>query len=146
MNRKIVYAGIALDKVFDYSSYWEQARLLYAPFECTTTMKSGYSDVYENEIPGGQYTNLQFQAFSLGLNDQFTEVKKKYAIANRILGDVIKVSLVYESQILVSLLLFRTNGFLCEIHRLLRNCPYFCNSGDAIVESCRRSCTVYGSK
>lgn len=84
--------GIALEKVFDYSSYWEQARLLYAPFECTTTMKSGYSDVYENEIPGGQYTNLQFQAFSLGLNEQFTEVKKKYAMANRLLGDIIKVT------------------------------------------------------
>ena len=54
-------------------------------------MKSGYSDVYENEIPGGQYTNLQFQAFSLGLNEQFTEVKKKYTMANRLLGDIIKV-------------------------------------------------------
>jgi pyruvate carboxylase len=84
--------GIPLEEVFDYSSYWEQARLLYAPFECTTTMKSGYSDVYENEIPGGQYTNLQFQAFSLGLNEQFTEVKKKYTMANRLLGDIIKVN------------------------------------------------------
>jgi pyruvate carboxylase len=83
--------GIPLEEVFDYSSYWEQARLLYSPFECTTTMKSGYSDVYENEIPGGQYTNLQFQAFSLGLNEQFTEVKKKYTMANRLLGDIIKV-------------------------------------------------------
>lgn len=85
------FLGISLEDVFDYSSYWEQARLLYAPFECTTTMKSGYSDVYENEIPGGQYTNLQFQAFSLGLNEQFTEVKKKYTMANRLLGDIIKV-------------------------------------------------------
>ena len=28
-----------LDAVSKYSSYWEQTRLLYAPFECTTTMK-----------------------------------------------------------------------------------------------------------
>ena len=88
-----IYQGIPLEEVFDYSSYWEQARLLYAPFECTTTMKSGYSDVYDNEIPGGQYTNLQFQAFSLGLNEQFTEVKKKYTMANRLLGDIIKVGI-----------------------------------------------------
>ena len=54
-------------------------------------MKSGNSDVYENEIPGGQYTNLQFQAFSLGLSDQFTDVKKKYSIANQLLGDIVKV-------------------------------------------------------
>ena len=31
--------GIDLDAVFKYSAYWEQTRLLYAPFECTTTMK-----------------------------------------------------------------------------------------------------------
>ena len=43
-------------------------------------------------IVGGQYTNLQFQAFSLGLADQFEEVKKMYAEANLLLGDVPKVS------------------------------------------------------
>ena len=40
---------------------------------------------------GGQYTNLQFQAFSLGLADQFEEVKKMYREANMLLGDIIKV-------------------------------------------------------
>lgn len=40
---------------------------------------------------GGQYTNLQFQAFSLGLADQFEEVKKMYAEANELLGDIPKV-------------------------------------------------------
>jgi len=40
---------------------------------------------------GGQYTNLQFQAFSLGLADQFEEVKKMYRVANLLLGDIIKV-------------------------------------------------------
>lgn len=59
--------GLKLDKISEYSAYWEQTRTLYAPFECTTTMKSGNADVYNNEIPGGQYTNLQFQAYSLGL-------------------------------------------------------------------------------
>eukprot|EP00112_Aurelia_sp_Birch-Aquarium-sp1_P007331 Seg1798.9 transcript_id=Seg1798.9/GoldUCD/mRNA.D3Y31 product="Pyruvate carboxylase mitochondrial" protein_id=Seg1798.9/GoldUCD/D3Y31 len=84
--------GIPLEKVFDYSAYWEQVRLLYAPFECTTTMKTGNADVYTNQIPGGQYTNLQFQAFSLGLSDQFPEVKRKYVIANKMLGDLVKVT------------------------------------------------------
>ncbi|CAG7715974.1 unnamed protein product [Allacma fusca] len=84
--------GVKLEDVTKYSAYWEQARLLYAPFEATVTMKSGNADVYINEIPGGQYTNLQFQAFSLGLGSQFEEVKKAYAEANKILGDVIKVT------------------------------------------------------
>ena len=84
--------GVDLNSVFKYSAYWEQTRTLYAPFECTVTMKSGNADVYRNEIPGGQYTNLQFQAFSLGLGHQFEEVKRAYAQANQLLGDIIKVT------------------------------------------------------
>uniref|UniRef100_A0A4W3GN16 Pyruvate carboxylase, mitochondrial-like n=1 Tax=Callorhinchus milii TaxID=7868 RepID=A0A4W3GN16_CALMI len=87
--------GIQLEKVFDYSEYWEVTRQLYAPFDCTATMKSGNSDVYENEIPGGQYTNLHFQAHSMGLGNKFKEVKKAYTEANKLLGDVIKVRSPY---------------------------------------------------
>ncbi|MGH0167193.1 UNVERIFIED_CONTAM: hypothetical protein FKN15_052031, partial [Acipenser sinensis] len=84
--------GIALEKVFDYSEYWEVTRGLYAAFDCTATMKSGNADVYENEIPGGQYTNLHFQAHSMGLGNKFKQVKKSYAEANKLLGDLIKVT------------------------------------------------------
>ena len=45
--------GLTLENVSSYSAYWEQARNLYAPFECTVTMKSGNADIYKNEIPGG---------------------------------------------------------------------------------------------
>lgn len=97
-----VYAlsGISLEKVFDYSEYWEVTRGLYAPFDCTATMKSGNADVYENEIPGGQYTNLHFQAHSMGLGNKFKEVKKAYAEANKLLGDLIKVKLFLPSPFL----------------------------------------------
>lgn len=81
-----------LRNVSEYSAYWEQTRTLYAPFECTSTMKSGNADVYMNEIPGGQYTNLQFQAYSLGLGEFFEDVKKAYREANLLLGDIIKVT------------------------------------------------------
>nr|XP_056708445.1 pyruvate carboxylase, mitochondrial [Euleptes europaea] len=84
--------GIQMERVFDYSEYWEVTRGLYAPFDCTATMKSGNADVYENEIPGGQYTNLHFQAHSMGLGNKFKEVKKAYVVANKILGDLIKVT------------------------------------------------------
>jgi len=83
--------GIGLKGISQLSEYWEQARGLYAPFECTVTMKSGSSDVYVHEIPGGQYTNLHFQSFSLGLAEKWPEVKKAYAEANIILGDPPKV-------------------------------------------------------
>ena len=84
--------GLDLARVSEYSSYWEQTRQLYASFECTATMRSGNADVYQHEIPGGQYTNLQFQAFSLGLGDKFEEIKHMYREANLALGDIIKVT------------------------------------------------------
>ncbi|KAK6753383.1 hypothetical protein RB195_012772 [Necator americanus] len=84
--------GLNLDDISKYSAYWESTRQLYAPFECAVTMKSGNADVYKHEIPGGQYTNLQFQAFSLGLGSQFDEVKRMYREANLALGDIIKVT------------------------------------------------------
>jgi len=49
-------------------------------------------------ITGGQYTNLQFQAFSLGLADQFEEVKKMYVEANKLLGDIPKVKYLIDTQ------------------------------------------------
>lgn len=81
-----------MDNISQYSAYWEQTRNLYGPFECTKTMRSGNADVYKHEIPGGQYTNLQFQAYSLGLGEQFEMVKAKYCEANQLLGDLVKVT------------------------------------------------------
>ena len=67
-----------------------QTRLLYAPFE--TNLKSGSSDVYLHEMPGGQYTNLMFQSSCLGLADQWEEVTKAYQQANELLGNIPKVT------------------------------------------------------
>ncbi|CAL8463302.1 g2836 [Coccomyxa elongata] len=72
------------------SIYWEQTRALYAPFE--SDLRSSSSDVYYHEMPGGQYTNLKFQALSLGLGEQWEKVKTAYAEANRALGDIVKVT------------------------------------------------------
>ncbi|MEE9382991.1 MAG: pyruvate carboxylase [Nannocystaceae bacterium] len=72
------------------NGYWEQVRGLYAPFE--SGLKSGSVDVYAHEMPGGQYTNLQFQAASLGLGSRWRAIKRAYAAANQLLGDIIKVT------------------------------------------------------
>jgi pyruvate carboxylase len=69
-------------------------------------MKSGNADVYLNEIPGGQYTNLQFQAFSLGLGDFFEDVKKAYREANLLLGNIIKVKIKLKVLTLCSMHIF----------------------------------------
>ena len=73
------------------NDYWEETRKLYRPFE-STNLRSGNSDVYQHEMPGGQYTNLQFQAQSLGLAGRWPAIKKAYAEANLLCGDIIKVT------------------------------------------------------
>jgi len=82
--------GISLQEVSALNEYWEECRGLYAPFE--SGQKSGSADVYIHEMPGGQYTNLLYQSTQLGLTGQWSHVKKAYAIANRLLGDIIKVT------------------------------------------------------
>jgi len=82
--------GLDLVQVQALNEYWEECRGLYAPFE--SGQKTGSADVYEHEMPGGQYTNLLFQSNQLGLTGQWSKVKKAYAEANRLLGDIIKVT------------------------------------------------------
>ena len=71
-------------------SYWAQLRLLYSPFEAGLTGPD--PEVYTHEIPGGQLTNLIFQASQLGLGQQWAETKKAYESANGLLGDIVKVT------------------------------------------------------
>lgn len=82
--------GIDKNLMGPLNTYWENVRNLYLPFE--SGQLSGSSDVYENEIPGGQYTNLLFQSRQLGLTDKWPEIKRKYAEANHVLGDIPKVT------------------------------------------------------
>ncbi len=72
------------------SSYWEQVRAQYAAFE--PEIRSGGSDVYVHEMPGGQYTNLREQARSLGVDARWTDVARAYREVNDMFGDIIKVT------------------------------------------------------
>ncbi|KAJ5228536.1 hypothetical protein N7489_009244 [Penicillium chrysogenum] len=79
-----------LSQVRALDTYWAQLRLLYSPFEAGLTGPD--PEVYEHEIPGGQLTNLIFQASQLGLGQQWAETKKAYEVANELLGDIVKVT------------------------------------------------------
>ena len=82
--------GLNRDHVRAIDSYWAQLRLLYSPFEAGLTGPD--PEVYEHEIPGGQLTNLIFQASQLGLGTQWAQTKKAYEQANDLLGDIVKVT------------------------------------------------------
>jgi pyruvate carboxylase len=71
-------------------TYWAQLRLIYSPFEAD--LKGPDPEVYEHEIPGGQLTNLIFQATQQGLGEQWAQTKKAYEQANDLLGDIVKVT------------------------------------------------------
>lgn len=83
-------APFNMDKLNEYSHYWEAVRKYYYPFE--SGLKAGTADVYKHEIPGGQYSNLKPQAESLGLASRFHEITEMYAEVNQLFGNIIKVT------------------------------------------------------
>ncbi|MGG0176126.1 pyruvate carboxylase [Gottfriedia acidiceleris] len=72
------------------STYWEGVRKYYSSFE--SGMVSPHTEVYQHEMPGGQYSNLKQQAKGVGLGDRFEEVKDMYGRVNQLFGDVVKVT------------------------------------------------------
>ena len=83
-------SGIDPATVRAFSDYWEAVRVRYAAFE--PDLRAGASEVYLHEMPGGQFTNLKEQARALGLADRWHEVARMYAEANRLFGDIVKVT------------------------------------------------------
>ncbi len=74
----------------EISFYWEAVRTQYRAFE--SDLRSGASEVYLHEMPGGQFTNLKEQARSMGLETRWHEVAQTYADVNRMFGDIVKVT------------------------------------------------------
>lgn len=102
---------INLSKLNEFSTYWEDVREYYYPFE--SELKAGTAQVYENEIPGGQYSNLRPQARGLGIEDKFETIKENYKIANELFGGVVKVT--PSSKVVGDLAMFMTsNGYTKE--------------------------------
>jgi pyruvate carboxylase len=72
------------------SRYWAAVRGLYYPFE--EGLKAPGPDVYQHEMPGGQYSNLRQQAGNMGLENRWEEICGAYATANQLFGDIVKVT------------------------------------------------------
>lgn len=97
---------IDLHKLNQYSNYWEDVRTMYAPFE--SGLKSGSAEVYDHQMPGGQYSNLKSQSISLGLGDKFDLLKQNYSLVNEMLGDIVKVT--PSSKVVGDMALFMTSN------------------------------------
>jgi pyruvate carboxylase len=118
MNSLIaVMQGHKREQAFDlaalneYANYWEAVREYYYPFE--SGLKAGTAEVYDHEIPGGQYSNLRPQAIALGLEHRFEQIKKNYAAVNHMFGDIVKVT--PSSKVVGDMAMFMTaNGLSVE--------------------------------
>lgn len=82
--------GMDLGDLQKISDYWATIRPIYSQFE--SDLKSGTTEIYKYEIPGGQYSNLKPQVESFGLGHRFEEVKEMYKTVNEMLGDIVKVT------------------------------------------------------
>jgi pyruvate carboxylase len=82
--------GLKVDDLNDLSIYWEAVRQYYVPFDSSPPF--GSAEVFQHQMPGGQYTNLREQAGALGLGKRWPDVVKTYQEVNRILGDIVKVT------------------------------------------------------
>ena len=82
--------GLKTEHLDSLARYWEVVRQYYQPFE--TVMLPATADLYQHEMPGGQYTNLYQQAKALGMSDRWTEVCRLYAEVNQLFGDIVKVT------------------------------------------------------
>jgi pyruvate carboxylase len=82
--------GLDFDALEATADYWQAIRPFYHDFE--SGLLAASAEVYNHEMPGGQYTNLYKQAQSLGLEDRWPEVRRMYAEVNKLFGDIIKVT------------------------------------------------------
>jgi pyruvate carboxylase len=101
---------INIEALEQLSHYWEDVRKYYNDFE--SGMMSPHSEVYQHEMPGGQYSNLQQQAKGVGLGEQWDEVKQMYSIVNHMFGDIVKVT--PSSKVVGDMALFMVQNNLTE--------------------------------
>ena len=74
----------------DYLNIGIQLETIILIFE--SDIRSPHTEIYQHEMPGGQYSNLGQQAKSLGLGERFNEVKDMYKRVNLLFGDIVKVT------------------------------------------------------
>lgn len=92
------------------SYYWEDVRKYYKDFE--SGMNAPHTEIYQHEMPGGQYSNLQQQAKAVGLGNRWDEVKSMYARVNQLFGDIVKVT--PSSKVVGDMTLFMVQNELTE--------------------------------
>lgn len=82
--------GLNSQEMNELSNYYSDIRSIYKKFE--SEMNTPNTEIYNYEIPGGQYSNLLAQVKSMGSADDFKEIKELYKQANNLFGNIVKVT------------------------------------------------------
>ena len=120
--------NVNIESLEKLSYYWEDVRKYYHDFE--SGMVSPHSEVYQHEMPGGQYSNLQQQAKAVGLGEQWDEVKEMYSRVNQMFGDIVKVT--PSSKVVGDMALFMVQNELTEQDVLIKGSSL--DFPDSVVE------------
>ena len=99
-----------LKNVRQLNHYWEEVRPYYSSFE--NGIMAAQTEVYNHEMPGGQYSNLQQQAKAVGLGEKWDEIKVMYQKVNMMFGDIVKVT--PSSKVVGDMALFMVQNDLTE--------------------------------
>ncbi|MBY0097905.1 pyruvate carboxylase [Mesobacillus maritimus] len=102
--------ALNIDNLEQVTKYWEGVRKFYQDFE--SGMIAPHPEVYQHEMPGGQYSNLQQQAKAVGLGERWEEVKEMYKRVNLMFGDIVKVT--PSSKVVGDMALFMVQNDLSE--------------------------------
>jgi pyruvate carboxylase len=82
---------LSIQNLDELSRFWESVRAQYHAFD--PGIKATSTDVYEHEIPGGQYSNLFDQAQKVGVKStEFYELTRRYQEVNALFGNIVKVT------------------------------------------------------
>jgi pyruvate carboxylase len=119
---------VNVDALEKLSYYWEDVRKYYSDFE--SGMISPHTEVYQHEMPGGQYSNLQQQARAVKLGERWDEVKEMYSRVNNMFGDIVKVT--PSSKVVGDMALFMVQNDLFEEDVLLKG--HMLDFPDSVVE------------
>lgn len=99
-----------VDAMEELSRYWATVRPYYKGVDKADAYPN--TEVYQHEMPGGQFSNLRQQAKAVGLGDRWNEIKKMYHTVSMMFGDIIKVT--PSSKVVGDMALFMVQNNLTE--------------------------------
>jgi pyruvate carboxylase len=94
----------------EMSRYWATVRPYYKGVDKAEPYPN--TEVYQHEMPGGQFSNLRQQAKAVGLGERWNDIKKMYHHVSMMFGDIIKVT--PSSKVVGDMTLFMIQNDLTE--------------------------------